>query len=150
MYWEPATSLSDLLGLGGLSVSISRLAVLETLRDSPVRHLSAEQLSAALTLGADFRSGLSTFRTAVYELAGAGILSRVVILQDRPRSLVLFEMPDRPPHRHLYCQVCHEVEEVFDDVLEHQLATHLAEAGLVAASADCALVGTCAKCRAGR
>ena len=149
MVWESADPLADLLGLGGLSVSISRLAVLETLRDNPVRHLSAEQLSATLMLGTGFRAGLSTFRAAVYDLAAAGILSRVVVLQDRPRSLVLYEMPDRPPHRHLFCNVCHTVEEVFDDTLEQLLARRLAGAGLAAANVDCALTGTCAKCLAG-
>lgn len=139
--------LFELLGRHNLLITLARLAVLRAIAQVEPHHLSIEQLCAAMD---KIQSGLgfSTFRTAIYDLASAGVLERVVIPHGKRGRTLLYELTGKPTHRHLYCQVCHRIEEVIDTELESRIAACFVQIGFRPATIDYGLPGRCASCAA--
>ncbi|WP_454743432.1 Fur family transcriptional regulator [Cupriavidus necator] len=135
--------LKDLLTRSKLPASEARLLVLRILRDNAERHLSAEQLCAAM-VRSEFVPGISTFKTAIYDLTNAGVLSRVLVPLNR--KLFFYEIADQPPHRHLYCTKCQKIFEIYDEVMEQRISHQFALAGLKPANFDIARTGNCLAC----
>lgn len=125
----------------------ARVALLDILLQSPQRHLSAEQLCAAMLRRNDGQS-ISTFKKAIYDLADLGPVARVVAADRKNRSMTFYELADRPIHRHLYCTGCASLTEVFDAGLEQTLIRNFQAHGLTPARVDLALPGLCAGCQA--
>ncbi|CAG2158499.1 hypothetical protein LMG31506_06398 [Cupriavidus yeoncheonensis] len=119
--------------------------VLRILHDNPDRHMLAERMCAAL-VRRDATAAISTFRTAIYDLNNARVLSRVLVPLNANRTQTLYEIADNPRHRHLYCTVCRTIFEVCDAVMEQQIAHQFALAGLKSANFDLARVGKCLAC----
>ena len=53
---------------------------------------------------------VSTFRSALYQLADAGLVGRVKIERGIPRARHYYELADHPPHFHFFCTQCHALE----------------------------------------
>jgi len=114
--------------------------------ESPQRHLTPEQLCAAMLKRNDGQS-ISSFKKAIYDLADLGPLARVVVSDRKNRAITFYELADRPVHRHLYCTRCAGLAEVFDATLEQTIRQHFLTHGLMPAKADLALPGLCADCQ---
>ncbi|WP_454739671.1 Fur family transcriptional regulator [Cupriavidus necator] len=140
---DPNALLKNLLTRSGLPASEARLLVLRILRDNAERHLSVEQLCAAM-VRSEFAPGISTFKTAIYDLTNAGVLSRVLVPLNR--KLFFYEITDQPPHRHLYCTKCQKILEICDEVMEQRILHQFALAGLKPANFDLARIGKCLAC----
>lgn len=140
-------ALFELLGKHGLPVTLARVAVLRVIAQVEPHHLTTEQLCAAM-VNLDEGLGFSTFRTAVYDLATAGVVDRVVIPHGKRGRTLLYELAGKPTHRHLYCQLCQRIEEVFDAELEARIAARFAQIGFKPATIDYALPGLRASCAA--
>lgn len=137
--------LKDLLAQSNLPQTEARLMVLRILHDNPDRHMSAERMCAAL-VRRDATAAISTFKTAIYDLNNAGVLSRVLVPLNANRTQTLYEIADKPRHRHLYCTVCRTIFEVCDAVMEQQIAHQFALAGLKPTNFDLARAGKCLSC----
>ena len=127
----------------GLKATLPRMRVLEIIRASPQRHLSAEDVyRRLLEEGADI--GLATVYRVLAQLEQAGILARSTF--DTGRSV--FEINEGVHHDHLICVSCGRVDEFHDPAIEkRQLA--VAEAnGYELHDHSLALYGLCAACRA--
>lgn len=123
----------------------AKIAVLNALHGSAKRHLSAEQLCAAMLDNGE-RPGLSTLKNAIYELASAGILARVLVQEKNNRTQTFYELADQSFHRHLYCIRCGTLDEVFNAEFEDVLLKHYRDHGLRPANVDLAMVGVCSHC----
>jgi Fur family ferric uptake transcriptional regulator len=142
---DPDAHLRQLLSLSDLPPTEARLLVLRVLDGTAERHLSAERMCAAL-VRRDAGAAISTFKTAIYELNHAGVLSRVLVPLNSNRQQTLYEIADKPRHRHLYCTGCRKVIEIRDEAMEGRIAHQLARAGLAQAGFDLARTGTCLAC----
>lgn len=138
-------ALFDLLGRHGLPVTLARLAVLQVVARGEPRHMTTEQLCAAMVKTKD-GLGFSTFKSAIYGLADAGVVGRVIVPMGKRGRTILYEFTDNPPHRHLYCQTCQRIEEILNEELESRITAHFARIGFKPAPIDYALPGLCAIC----
>jgi Fe2+ or Zn2+ uptake regulation protein len=137
----------QLLETHRLAANAPRVALMEILLASPARHLTAEQLCAAMLKRNDGQS-ISSFKKAIYDLADQGPLARVVVPDRKNRSIAFYELADQLVHRHLYCTHCGSLTEVFDAALEQHVRQNFLAHGLVPAKVDLALPGLCATCQA--
>lgn len=144
----PSTAI-ELLETHRLAAHPMRQAVLDILLRAEHRHLNAEQLCVAM-LSRNEGMAISSFKRALYALAGLGPLARVVVPDGKNRLLTFYELADQPPHRHLYCTACARLTEVFDDPLEQSLRRHFEHHDLRPAQVDLALTGVCAACQVRR
>lgn len=92
------------------------------------------------------RPGVSTFKSAIYDLNLSGVLSRVIVPLNSNRTQALYEIADKPRHRHLYCTRCQTLIEICDDVIEQRISHQFALAGLTQANLDFARAGKCLAC----
>ncbi|SOZ17483.1 Fur family transcriptional regulator [Cupriavidus taiwanensis] len=142
---DPDALLKELVSRRGLPPTEARLLVLRILRDDTDGHMSAEQLCRAL-VKQDFATGVSTFKSAIYDLNLAGVLSRVIAPLNSNRAQALYEIADKPWHRHLYCTGCERLIEICDEVIEQRISHQFAVAGLTQANLDFARAGKCLAC----
>ncbi|MHA7683544.1 Fur family transcriptional regulator [Cupriavidus sp. PET2-C1] len=133
------------IAASGLAASIARISVLLVMRQIPSRHATAEQICREMMLSR-YRTPVSTFRTAIYELTVSGLLWRVSAPGSDHSLVHYYELADRPPHEHLYCIQCHRMEEVFDEPLMAMQRTRLAAQRLRPANVRNALIGRCKDC----
>ena len=135
---------SDLRNVG-LKATLPRMKVLEIIRNSPSRHLSAEDVFRQL-LDQGAEVGLATVYRVLSQLEGAGLLSRNVF----DAGKAVFEMNEGGHHDHLICLTCGRVDEFTNDAIE-ALQTQVAAAqGYELADHRLALYGRCATCVAAR
>ncbi|WP_455289810.1 Fur family transcriptional regulator [Cupriavidus necator] len=137
--------LKSLLVRFDVPASDARLFVLTILSHHAERHLSAQQLCAAM-IKSERCVGISTFQTAIYDLTHAGVLTRVMVPISKNRAQPWYELADQPQHRHLYCIGCHKLIEIHDETSERHILQQLARAGLKPAGFDVARRGTCQAC----
>lgn len=142
---DPDALLKELVSRRSLPPSEARLLVLRILRADPDGHMSAEQMCRAL-VKQDFATGVSTFRSAIYDLNLAGVLSRVIVPLNSNRTQALYEISDKPRHRHFYCTGCRRLIEICDEVMEQRISHQFALAGLTQANLDFARAGKCLAC----
>lgn len=129
----------------GLKATLSRMRVLEIIRASEHRHLSAEEVYRRITdLGFDI--GIATVYRALSQLEAAGLLSRNVF----DGGKAVFEINENHHHDHLICLDCGRVDEFSSEAIE-ALQRAVAEAqGYELANHRLVLYGHCAACVAAR
>jgi Fur family ferric uptake transcriptional regulator len=126
----------------GLKATLPRLKVLEILRQSPQRHMSAEDVHRALLRG-EADVGLATVYRVLAQLEQAGILAR----RSFDGGSAVYEFDEGEHHDHLVCVRCGRVDEFHDEAIEARQAELAAARGFVLAEHRLALYGLCAACR---
>lgn len=125
----------------GLKVTLPRMRILEIIRTSESRHLSAEDVyRRLLDQGSDM--GLGTVYRVLSQLEGAGLLSRNVF----DGGKAVFEINLGKHHDHLICLTCGRVDEFSNEVIEMLQRQIAAEQGYELADHRLALYGHCAAC----
>ncbi|MFJ1251946.1 Fur family transcriptional regulator [Cupriavidus sp. CuC1] len=145
IWGEAGKAAAQEIAASGLAASIARISVLLVMRQFPSRHATAEQICREMLLS-PYRTPLSTFRTAIYELTDSGLLWRLSVPASDHAPAHYYELADRPPHEHLYCLQCHRMEEVCDEPLMGLQRARLAAQGLRPANIRSALIGRCRDC----
>jgi len=97
----------------GLKATLPRLKILEILEDSPLRHMSAEEVYKAL-LDSGEEIGLATVYRVLTQFEAAGLVSR----HHFEGGHSVFEMDDGKHHDHLMCVKCGKIEEFIDETIE--------------------------------
>lgn len=117
------------LAQSGLKATLPRLKILELFRQSPQRHLAAEDVYRLLVAEqADL--GLATVYRVLSQFEQTGLLTKSQLGNGR----AVFELNDGQQHHgHLVCTVSGEVHEFFDPEIEARLRAIAAERGLVLA-----------------
>lgn len=125
----------------GLKATLPRLKVLELLRASPSRHLSAEDVyRRLLEQGSDV--GLATVYRVLSQLETAGLLSRNVF----DTGKAVFEINEGEHHDHLICLQCGQVDEFRNEAIEGLQREEAARQGYQLADHRLALYGYCGAC----
>jgi len=116
----------DLTALG-LKPTLPRMRVMEVLRHSTQRHLSAEDVYRQLVQWGESVS-LSTVYKVLSQFEQVGLLRR----NELGQSHTLYELavPGSPRHGHLLCTASGEVTELHLPDLEQRIATLAREQGL--------------------
>ena len=140
----PANAEPDLRN-AGLKATLPRMRVLDIIRHSDARHLSAEDVfRRLLSQGADV--GIATVYRVLSQLEGAGLLSRNVF----DGGKAVFEINEGTHHDHLICLSCGRVDEFRNEVIESLQREVAATQGYELADHRLALYGHCAACADGR
>lgn len=97
----------------GLKATLHRMQVLEIIRNSEHRHLSAEEVYRPICeQGSDV--GLATVHRVLSQLEGVGLLSRNVF----DGGKAVFEINESRHHDHLICLTCGRVDEFSKEAIE--------------------------------
>ena len=97
----------------GLKATLPRLKIINVFEQSPVRHMTAEDVyKQLLTDGLDV--GLATVYRVLTQFEQAGLLIR----HHFESGKAVFELNDEKHHDHLVCLTCGRVEEFFDPEIE--------------------------------
>ncbi|MBK1686794.1 transcriptional repressor [Rubrivivax gelatinosus] len=129
------------LSATGLRLTQPRLRILEIFRDSPVRHLSAEDVHRrALELGLDI--GLPT----VYRVLGQFEQARLLLRSQLEGLRAVYELNPGDHHDHLVCVRCGRVEEFADAQIEARQEAVARQRGFELQHHRLALFGLCADC----
>lgn len=129
----------------GLRATTLRASILGLFHKDERKHLSAEQVAAALA--DEFgHSTLSSVYRVLGQLHGARLLSSVTFGEGR----VVYELGDGRPHDHLVCQSCGRVEEFFDPLIQARQQAAADEKGFTLSGNSVVLLGLCADCRRNR
>lgn len=97
----------------GLKTTLPRLKILNLFENSPVRHLSAEDVYKEL-LNEKEDIGLATVYRVLTQFEQAGLLER----HHFESGKAVFELKDEGHHDHLVCLQCGRVEEFYDAEIE--------------------------------
>ena len=136
----PGTQDTELKNVG-LKATLPRLKVLDLLRSSPSRHLSAEDVyRCLLEQGSDV--GLATVYRVLSQLETAGLLSRNVF----DTGKAVFEINEGDHHDHLICLQCGQVDEFRNEAIESLQREVAATRGYELADHRLALYGYCSSC----
>jgi len=101
----------------GLKVTFPRLKILDVFRNSPQRHLSAEDIYRTL-VSDGVEIGLATVYRVLTQFEQAGLLKRSALGTNRS----VYEMNDGEHHHgHLVCLQTGDVKEFFDPQIEKRL-----------------------------
>ncbi|MGW8182739.1 MAG: ferric iron uptake transcriptional regulator [Burkholderiales bacterium] len=106
------SSANDLKTIG-LKATLPRLRVLELFENSPVRHLSAEDVYRLLSKDGT-ETGLATVYRVLTQFEQAGLLIR----HHFESGKAVFELNQGGHHDHLVCVQCGHVEEFVDPEIE--------------------------------
>jgi Fur family ferric uptake transcriptional regulator len=139
------TRPTDDLRSSGLKATLPRLKVLQVLRESDRRHLSADDVYEALRAeGSDI--GLATVYRVLMQFVQSGLLARRHFEGDK----AVFELDEGQHHDHLVCLRCGRVEEFFDARIEERQRQIARERGFELQEHALALYGVCSRpaCRA--
>ena len=99
----------------GLKVTLPRIKILELLENSPVHHMSAEDVyKALLEQGEDV--GLATVYRVLTQFEAAGIVER----HHFEGGHSVFEISQGEHHDHIVCVACGKVLEFNDELIEEQ------------------------------
>lgn len=99
----------------GLKVTLPRIKILQLLENSPLRHLSAEELHRALQQAGD-DVGLATVYRVLTQFEAAGL----VVRHHFEGGHSVFELNQGEHHDHLVCVKCGHVEEFVDTQIEER------------------------------
>ena len=122
----------------GLKTTVPRLKILTALENSPVRHLSAEDVYRQL-LDANEEVGLATVYRVLTQFEQAGLVVRHNF--DGGRSV--YELNDESPHEHLICLGCGAVVEFEDPELIARLRKVAEQSGFALQRHALYLYGSC-------
>ncbi len=134
-----ANNSSDLKA-SGLKATLPRLKILEIFQNSPVRHLSAEDVYKVL-LTENMDVGLATVYRVLTQFEQAGLLHR----NHFETGKAVFELNEGSHHDHLVCLDCGLVEEFYDEEIEMRQKKIAMERGFEIAEHALALYGHCTK-----
>ena len=108
------SSPSDLKTIG-LKATLPRLKILNLFENSPVRHLTAEDVYKVL-INEGMDIGLATVYRVLTQFEQAGLLIR----HHFESGKAIFELNQGGHHDHLVCMQCGRVEEFFDAEIERR------------------------------
>ncbi|MES2933024.1 MAG: ferric iron uptake transcriptional regulator [Pseudomonadota bacterium] len=128
------------LKASGLKATLPRLKILEIFQNSPVRHLTAEDVYRIL-LTESMDVGLATVYRVLTQFEQAGLLHR----NHFETGKAIFELNEGSHHDHLVCLDCGRVEEFCDDEIERRQQKIAVERGFVIAEHALALYAHCSK-----
>lgn len=127
----------------GLKATTPRLKVLEVLKQSEARHLSAEDVHRALLTQAGPDLGLAT----VYRVLGQLEQAAIVVRRQFDQGAAVYELNDLAHHDHLVCVGCGRVDEFHDPSIELRQAQLARARGFELQDHRLALYGLCAGCQ---
>jgi Fur family transcriptional regulator, ferric uptake regulator len=133
------TNPADLKNIG-LKATLPRLKILEIFQQSPVRHLTAEDVYRNL-LTEELDIGLATVYRVLTQFEQAGLLTR----SNFESGKAVFELNEGSHHDHLVCLDCGRVEEFFDPEIEKRQQAIAMERGFKLQEHALALYGSCTK-----
>lgn len=136
---DQSTSLKN----AGLKATVPRLRILDLLRASEQRHLSADEIYRRLALDDGVEIGIATIYRALTQLERAGLVSRIVF----DASRAVFELNQGQHHDHLVCVGCGRVEEFYDASIEQLQHTLASDRGFDLQDHRHALFGLCPSCK---
>lgn len=122
----------------GLKATLPRLKILEIFQNSPVRHLTAEDVYKNL-LHEELDIGLATVYRVLTQFEQAGLLSR----NNFESGKAVFELNEGTHHDHLVCLDCGLVEEFYDAEIEKRQQSIAKERGFALHEHALALYGSC-------
>ncbi len=128
------------LKASGLKATLPRLKILEIFQNSPVRHLTAEDVYKIL-LNENMDVGLATVYRVLTQFEQAGLLNR----NHFETGKAIFELNQGSHHDHLVCLDCGRVEEFYDEEIEKRQQKIAAERGFRIAEHALALYSNCIK-----
>jgi Fur family ferric uptake transcriptional regulator len=128
------------LKASGLKATLPRLKILDIFHNSPVRHLSAEDVYKVL-LADNMDVGLATVYRVLTQFEQAGLLSR----NHFETGKAVFELNEGSHHDHLVCLDCGRVEEFYDEEIEKRQQKVAKDRGFNIAEHALALYGHCSK-----
>ena len=99
----------------GLKATLPRLKILNLFENSPVRHLTAEDVYKVL-INEGMDIGLATVYRVLTQFEQAGLLIR----HHFESGKAVFELNQGGHHDHLVCMQCGRVEEFFDAEIERR------------------------------
>ncbi|SES76995.1 ferric uptake regulator, Fur family [Nitrosomonas marina] len=97
----------------GLKTTLPRLKILNLFENSPIRHLSAEDVYKEL-INENEDIGLATVYRVLTQFEQAGLLER----HHFESGKAVFELKNEGHHDHLVCMQCGRVEEFYDAEIE--------------------------------
>jgi Fur family ferric uptake transcriptional regulator len=122
----------------GLKITLPRVKILELLENSPIHHMSAEDVyKALLEQGEDV--GLATVYRVLTQFETAGIVER----HHFEGGHSVFELKDSDHHDHIVCVVCGKVVEFKDDIIEERQLAKAHELGFRLTGHSLQLYGQC-------
>src|SRR5438128_4352113 len=128
------------LKASGLKATLPRLKILEIFQNSPVRHLTAEDVYKIL-ITENMDVGLATVYRVLTQFEQAGLLSR----NHFETGKAIFELNEGSHHDHLVCLDCGRVEEFFDAEIEKRQRSIAQARGFELHDHALALYATCTK-----
>ena len=135
------TNPTDLKNIG-LKATLPRLKILEIFQQSPVRHLTAEDVYRNL-LNEQLDIGLATVYRVLTQFEQAGLLVR----HHFESGKAVFELNEGKHHDHLVCMQCGRVEEFYDAEIEKRQARIAKERGFAISEHALYLYADCTKPR---
>ena len=124
----------------GLKATLPRLRILGLFENSPVRHLSAEDIYRTLiSEGEDI--GLATVYRVLTQFEQAGLLER----HHFESGKAVFELASTSHHDHLVCLQCGRVEEFYDAEIEKRQVRIAKDRGFTIHEHSLALYADCTK-----
>lgn len=126
----------------GLKVTLPRVKVLQTLRDTHDRHHSAEEVYKLL-LEAGEDVGLATVYRVLTQFESAGLVAR----HHFEGGHSVFELADDSHHDHIVCLSCGKVEEFHDELIEARQNEVAEGMGYALKNHSHYLYGNCAACQ---
>ncbi|KAB7627902.1 ferric iron uptake transcriptional regulator [Alkalilimnicola sp. S0819] len=126
----------------GLKVTLPRMKILELLRQTESRHLSAEDVyKGLLEAGEDI--GLATVYRVLTQFETAGLVRRHYFEGNQS----MFELDEGDHHDHLVCVQCGRIEEFYDEMIEKRQEEAARQRGFEITDHSLNLYGRCAECR---
>lgn len=124
----------------GLKVTLPRIKILELFQRGNARHMTAEDVHAAL-LAEDIDLGLATVYRVLTQFEQAGLLER----HNFDAGKAIYEINHGQHHDHLVCLDCGKVEEFYDPEIEQRQEAIAAERGFSIDAHALYLYGHCQK-----
>ena len=124
----------------GLKATLPRLKILNLFENSPVRHLTAEDVYKVL-INEGMDIGLATVYRVLTQFEHAGLLIR----HHFESGKAVFELNQGGHHDHLVCMQCGRVEEFFDAEIERRQIKIAKERGFTIHEHSLHLYADCTK-----
>ena len=124
----------------GLKATLPRLKILNLFENSPVRHLTAEDVYKVL-INEGMDIGLATIYRVLTQFEHAGLLIR----HHFESGKAVFELNQGGHHDHLVCMQCGRVEEFFDAEIERRQIKIAKERGFTIHEHSLHLYADCTK-----
>jgi len=126
----------------GLKSTLARRKILQILENNQARHMSAEEVHAALLEAGD-DVGLATVYRVLTQFESAGLVRRHYF----DTGHAVFELDDKEHHDHLVCITCGQVEEFIDPLIEEQQLKVAKKFDFTIIDHSLCLYGKCRDCR---